>query len=258
MEHLSKQQIVLVSILVSFVTSIATGVVMLALFNSNSSGPASTIQQVIEQTVGGSLSSGTAAVNNGTSPADNLTNTVATVAKSIALLHDGVSSTTAGLGIVVSAHGTIMADKTAVGNLTYPFATYSDGHVYPLVVVRSQVNGDIVFLDPVRQNGVLIGTSTEFVPAIFGGTPKLGDTVVSLGGSTGGVLGLGIVQEIGAGNAASSSGVISTTIASSKVSLGSPLFNLSGAISGIYVSSFASTTPAQFYPISLIRAAIPR
>src|SRR5947207_993777 len=51
MEELTKTQIVLLTLLVSFVTSIATGIVTVALVDQSSSGVGQTIQTVIEKTI---------------------------------------------------------------------------------------------------------------------------------------------------------------------------------------------------------------
>ncbi|MEK7162496.1 MAG: hypothetical protein AAB730_01390, partial [Patescibacteria group bacterium] len=54
MEHLTKTQFILLVLLVSFVTSIVTGIVTVALVSQSSEdgGPIQTIQRVIERSVG--------------------------------------------------------------------------------------------------------------------------------------------------------------------------------------------------------------
>src|ERR1700754_2442019 len=51
LEHLTKHQIVLLTLLVSFVTSIATGIVTVSLVNQAPSGVTRTINQIVEHTV---------------------------------------------------------------------------------------------------------------------------------------------------------------------------------------------------------------
>ena len=51
MEQLTKQQIVLVTLLVGFVTSITTGIVTVSLMNQSPKGVSQTITQVVERTI---------------------------------------------------------------------------------------------------------------------------------------------------------------------------------------------------------------
>ena len=51
MEHLTKQQIILLALLVSFVTSIATGIVTVSLINQAPAGTTNTVERIIEDLV---------------------------------------------------------------------------------------------------------------------------------------------------------------------------------------------------------------
>ena len=61
MEHLSKSQIVLLTLLVSFVTSIATGIVTVSLMDQAPPAIAQTVNRIIERTVEKVVSSGQSA-----------------------------------------------------------------------------------------------------------------------------------------------------------------------------------------------------
>lgn len=259
MENLTKQQIVLLTLLVSFMTSIATGIVTVSLVDQSSGGVTNTIERVIDNTVSDALpSGGTAAAGDSVSSDGSLATAAATVGKSTALIHSyEAPDQVSGLGIVVNVRGTVMTDKSAIAGLADDAVTYPDGQQYRAAVVQSQVDGDLVFLDPIIPAGE--ASSTRFAPAALGSVPKLGDLAASLGGENAGVLGIGVVDQLVPGEGSSTpSSAISTTIAPSEVLSGSPLFDINGTISGIRTSSLSSATGTEFYPIVLVRSALPQ
>jgi S1-C subfamily serine protease len=117
-----------------------------------------------------------------------------------------------------------------------------------------QANGDIVFLAPIGATA-----SAAFVPITFGALPKLGQTVLSLSGTSTLALGQGIASEIVAADPRSDGSDparIATTIVSRPL-LGSPLFDLSGSIVGIATYSLSKKDAISFYPISQLKAVVP-
>ena len=256
MENLTKQQIVLLTLLVSFMTSIATGIVTVSLVNQAPAGATNTVERVIENTVADALpSDNTAAVGNASSQ-DSLALATADVEKNVVKIHEYGGSAVSGLGLVVNARGTVMTDKASIAGLIQNAATYPDGEEYRLSVVQSQIDGDLVFLDPVVSADQ--SAPAAFAPISVGAIPKLGQTVASLGGSDTETLGIGIVDDLVAPDASSTPSAISTTIPSAKVLPGSPLFDISGDIVGIQTSSLLSSAgETQFYPVGLIRSAFP-
>ena len=259
MEHLTKQQIVLLTLLVSFMTSIATGIVTVSLINQAPAGTTNTIERVIENTVAGALpSANLAVVGQSSSPnGGSLTAAIDTIGKSIVKIGEyGGDTSVSGLGIVVNSHGAVMTDKSVIAGLNNYGITYPNGKSYRAVVVQLQTNGDLVFLDPVVSASN--ATSTIFVPASIATFPRLGETIVSLGGSNADILGIGVVDQIITASASSTPTAISTTIDSSKVLTGSLLFDLSGAVVGIKTSSLSSKSGTEFYLVAPIKAALPK
>jgi S1-C subfamily serine protease len=259
MEHLTKQQIVLLTLLVSFMTSIATGIVTVSLINQAPTGTTNTIERVIENTVAAALpSSNLAAVNQSSSPSGgSLTIAIDTIGKSIVKIGEyGITDSVSGLGVVVNSRGTVMTDKSVIAGLNNDGITYPNGKSYRAVVIQLQTNGDLVFLDPVVSASNV--TSTIFVPASIGTFPKLGETIASLGGSNADTLGFGVVDQIITAGASSTPTAISTTIDSSKVLTGSPLFDLSGAVVGIQTSSLSSKSGTEFYLVAPVKSAFPK
>ena len=152
-----------------------------------------------------------------------------------------------------------MTDKENVSGLKKVAVAYPNGHSYGAAVVESQANGDIVFLQPFLSTDQSSSTSpTSFVPVPMAYFPRLGETVASLGGKDAGVLGIGAVDQIVASGASSTPSAVSTTIDPSKVMLGSPLFDTSGALIGLRTSSLASASETEFYLVSPIEPAFPK
>jgi S1-C subfamily serine protease len=259
MEHLTKQQIVLLTLLVSFMTSIATGIVTVSLINQAPAGTTNTVERVIEDTVAAALpSSNLAAVGQSSSASGgSLTAAIDTIGKSIVKIGEyGDNTSNSGLGIVVNSHGTIMTDKSVIDGLNDTAVTYSNGTSYRATVIQSQTNGDLVFLAPLISTAE--ASSTSFVPASISNFPKLGETVASLGGTDAGTLGIGVVDKLISAGASSTPSAISMTIAPGKVLPGSLLFNLSGNLIGLQTSSLTSKTEAEFYLVAPIKAAFPK
>lgn len=272
MEHLTKQQIVLLTLFTSFVTSIATGIVTVALVDQAPSGVTSTIDHVIENTIeeaapsesmatqNQSASVNNAAASVSANPLNQIANATALAQKS--LVRITVNGNVTGLGVVVASSGIIMSDKSAVNEGGNYFALMSDGSEYPLQTLQSQNDGDIVFL--LAGNGVAsTSTSTDpFIPVMFASlvgptAPMLGETVIALsaGDSNANSTGVteGIIQKI---NTAASSTIssFSTNIDSPDITVGTPLFDASGKVLGI--KTFSNLT-GNFYPIGYLESLVP-
>jgi hypothetical protein len=254
MEHLSKQQLILLALLVSFVTSLSTGIVTVSLMDQAPQGVTRTVSQVIERTIQAAVPQD-ASVGTATGSGDLTARAVSQVSASVVQLESSHSAGVTGLGLVVSKSGVIVADKTSIAGLGDYVAIMPDGAHISVAVVQMQANGDIVFLAPSS------ATSTAaFVPIAFGGLPKLGASALSLSGTSTQVLGQGLVTEIVPADLHSDGidqGHISTTISSHSVMLGSPLFGADGSVVGMLTDSLSKKETADFYPISQLKAVIP-
>ncbi len=268
MEDLSKHQLILVALLVSFVTSLATGIFTVSLMNQAPKGVVQTINQVVERIVAPQ----NASVNDATSPVinaeDRITNAVAQVSKSVVKLRSIGSDTIVGLGLVISKNGIIIADKSTLAQLTGFEAVFADGSHSIMTTIQSQINGDIVFLAP------NVTASSTFTPISFARSPKLGQTILTLSGTASHngestsslVLAQGIVSRTLLDNInpdGSQPALIDTSISvsnsGSKTTLGSPLFNLDGEVIGINTQTVSKgSDTATFYPITQLKGAIPK
>jgi hypothetical protein len=252
MSDLSKQQLILLAILISFVTSLATGIVTVSLMDQAPSGVTRTITQVIQQTVADAVpasgATSTAAISIAVS--DQVANATAAVTPSIVGLRDGNGPVVA-LGLIVSPSGAIMADKNIVAKLNVPEAVLPGGASIPVGVARFQLSGDIAFLAP---SAPLQGS---VIPISFGDPARLGASVWSLSGTTTYALSQGIVTELDP-IASSSIPTIRTSIPAAEAISGAPLFDATGAVIGIFTESLSGGSSAAFYPVNAVKDGVPR
>jgi hypothetical protein len=230
MDHLSKQQLVLLALLVSFMTSLATGIVTVSLMDQAPQGVTKTITQVIEKTIQQAVPQDAAVGTVTLSVDDQLATAVAKVSSSIVKIEDN-SKAIVGLGLVVSKDGVIMADKSVINQFSNYSALLSDGTIVPINALFK--------LAP------LAGSSTAFTPIDAASSFSLGQSVFSLSGTSTAILGQGVITDMTA-----TSSPIGTSIPAEKVSAGSPLFDIRGDVIAIWVSG-------SFEPIAPLMAIIP-
>ena len=259
MDHLSKQQIILLALLVSFVTSLATGIFTVSLMSQAPKGVVQTINQVIEKTiqVAGSPSAnfGTVAIK----VEDQIVQAVSMVSPSIIKL--GTKYTTdniIGAGLTVSKDGTIMTDASLLPQIgNEASGIMPDGTRIMFSLISPQPQNGVIFLRPETSDPSLFA----FAPIIFGRNVRLGQTLLSLSTTFNQTLAQGIVTKViiplNATSTNVSSGIIGTTISKDKIIPGSPLFDPGGDVVGIYLSTLSMTSEAAFYPVSTLQSVIP-
>lgn len=257
MEHLSKQQLILLALLVSFVTSLSTGIFTVSLMSQAPQGVMQTINQVVEKTIEKAVvPGGTAAVTDAPARAERtVSNAINTVSKSVVKITDADNGNVLGLGLVMTMKGIVMADKATVAQALRYNAVFSDGTSVAMQITLSQISGDIVFLAPIGVVKLPNITPINFAPSV-----SLGQNVYYLSGTTTFMLRQGLVTE--AGGAISTplnenSSPIQTSIFADKEFWGSPLFNMNGEVIGMNTSSMEhTTTNTNFYPIINVKTAV--
>ena len=189
-EELNKSQIVLLTLLVSFVTSIATGIVTVSLMQQAPPAIAQTVNRVIERTVEKMVpqSQGAAAASVVTQEktivvkeSDLIPQAVAKATPSVTRLYASTKDDAAFLGfaVVIGSDGMLVTDIDALGTEGSVAVAARDGtRVVAFVTARDEVTG-IGFLRA--------ATSTDagplvWKPADIGGAPQVGTTILSLGG----------------------------------------------------------------------------
>ena len=260
MENLNKQQLILLALLVSFVTSIATGIVTVSLMDQAPTGVVQTINRVVEKTIQTVTTPGkdtqtvvekTVVVN----PEDQIVSAVASTSQSVIRIYrtNTTPSTSGsnsmifvGLGAVVTNDGIVATDNSLISEGGKYFTMTEDSKLLSLSVARA-VFGEQIALLKIQND------STN--PIIFSKVPistddlKLGQTVIYMGGEAKDSVSTGIVsslsvEEVGSStsNSISTSTLATSTptkISSIETSIssgfidGGLLLNLSGELVGI-------------------------
>lgn len=265
MEELNKTQIVLLTLFVSFVTSIATGITTVTLMDQAPPAITQTLNRVVEKTI-----------ERVVQPASVITKEVKVVVKeedlvvrvvekntsSLAFVtalknlqsDDLVSAASAkeGIGFIVSSDGYVAIDSNIVSaGASSCRVRFADGRSFDADVATTSDSMTLLHLrqdktadtnktdgqkiiDSVKQV-VGLETNPQFVPVSFGGmsTIKLGQSVIALGGKTGGEVSTGIISRVD--KTASVIDAIYTNMKLSSESSGGPLFNTDGEVIGMNI-----------------------
>lgn len=283
MESLNKQQLILLALLVSFVTSLATGIVTVALMDQAPLGVTQTISRVVEKTIETVVTAATstpqqaAVITRETivvKADDAIVDAIAQNTKSLVRIKKATGmgkdrqDTFASIGLIMSAEGLIVSDIVVAypendgnGNLipeSY-IGVFSDEKIFPLNIVYSDQTAGLIFFQPLiqdREKGAY-----KFTPPRFGSAPlKLGQAVVALGGSYTNTASTGIISNV-IEKTVPKSGVedetekivvsIKTDIHPSELVSGALLLNLTGEVIGISAGTVSSSR-SLFAPIEKV------
>lgn len=202
MEHLTKAQIVLLTLFVSFVSSMATGIVVVTLMQQAPEPILQSITNVVERTI--EKVTPTFIEKPGkqiiVKDEDLMVAAIERNAKSIVALsvagEDGEMHG-AGIGTIVSKDGLVVTDRGNFGGGV--LMAKVDGVSYALEVVLDEKSGTLGLgrLTPVKP----LATSTPaatFIPVTLGdaSTLKVGQTAIVLGGRDGKTIATGLISNL--------------------------------------------------------------
>ena len=262
MEDLNKNQIVLLTLLVSFVTSIATGIMTVSLLSEAPVEVTRNINRIVEKTI------------ETVTPA-TITNTqkevTTVVVKEEDLIIDSINknidsivrikekdavsglTTFYGIGLVVNKEGTVAADRKTITSANIYTAVMNNDTEFILTPTGVDKQTNFILFKPIIPEK----STYVFIPASFAdGEPKLGQTLISLGGdssnavSVGRIITLNVKESTIGTTTTKYLASISTDVATKDLVDGSPLFNLSGNLVGIKLSNNELKI---FTPVSILR-----
>lgn len=261
---LNTQQIILLCLLVSFITSIATGITVISLMQQTPEPVTQTINRVIERTVESVTQQPIEDIKNliaqeekpskevvtvVVNQEDQSINAVAKNEKSIARIHvDNRNEDFVTLGVVLNQAGDIAVDKRLIDRRSLYVAHYGS-RAFKVKYESGTEKTDFVILKVQQEN------PNDFIPATFGDSNslKLAQSVISLSGAVQTSVSTGEIVTLNKTN----EGVltsIKTSVDGQNVLTGSVLLNLTGSIIGIRVSTSEDRT--MFMPINDFKSQI--
>ncbi|OGC88296.1 hypothetical protein A2419_00315 [Candidatus Adlerbacteria bacterium RIFOXYC1_FULL_48_26] len=254
-EKLTKHQIILLTLLVALVTSIATGIVTVSLLDQQPQGITRTINQIVERTVqtvvpaSQDVAAAAATVTTKTVVVrsdDLAAQSIATVQKSIVRITVKGGEELVARGVIVDSKGTTLTDSdslAATGATSFD-AILSDGTRVPVSVVSDATSSAIAVVT------VLSGTSTAAAPALLADSSKLqlGQSIIRIGGKGIDTVGQGVIATLPSKN---SPNIIEASVTS--VTPGSLIMDIFGSVIGIATTD-SLKQGSDYYTIATVPA----
>ena len=282
-EDLNKTQIVLLTLLVSFVTSIATGVVTVSLMEQAPTSVTQTVNRIVErtiETVTPASVAGKPTTNTVTKETtvvvkeeDLITKSIDTISKSVVAVRNRYIDTSGlaqnifiGWGIIMSSDGTIVSDSGFISDDgSYTILT-SDGVTFSVKVVSQDESQGIAVLSVLRDKDDEKSQNYNFTPATLGDSNnlRLGQTAIALGGKNRLAVSMGIISDLTEIKADTSTttpsvktvgSIISSAAPSSSVT-GGPLINSFGEVIGMSIQSGLGISNSNYTPVQLLKDAV--
>lgn len=267
-EELTKMQIILLTLLVSFVTSIATGIVTVTLLDQAPPAVTQTINRIVERTVErvvpgnqGAIITKTIVVKENDIITDSIEKNSDHLVRISRRVIGGESDIFVGIGIIVSEDGLVSTDSSFILSGYDYFVSLSNGDVYPAEIVLDAKATALLQIIQDEDEKILFDAVT-FSSDLS--VLKLGQTVISLGGKKRTNVAIGIVSglvekdiiigvETDDETTVTILSFIETNIDESSVLPGSPLIDIFGEVIGISTVSSRDGGGADYTPISVVQ-----
>ncbi len=233
MEDLTKQQIVLLNLLVSFVASTATSIVIVSMLTDSTPVISQTFNRIVEKTIERVVTGTTTpsvikvpAVAPVLTENDQIVASVQSNLSYMASIFTPKTETSEGekrgIGFLADGGGVVATDAGVLGEWNEFSVTLLNGKTY---------TGKKVFVDEKTGVALLELFDDKKLITLRGAPlslsdPKLGQTILSLGGKSGGAVSQGIVSEI-------TKSQILSSLSLSLSDRGGPIFGVDGRVIGI-------------------------
>jgi hypothetical protein len=263
LDQLNKHQLILLSLLISFVTSIATGIITFSLLQQAPPTVTQTINRVVEQTIQQVTSPSTTGGNTVKETTvvvkedDQVVGAISQNTPSIVRVSDNTTTPDPfySLGIVLTKSGLIVTPARSTFNAGYTYtAKFSDATTQTLKYMGQDNASKAVFFKVMSSSG---NTFSGNPVTLESSLAKLGQTVVLLEGETNNAVSVGHVSAYNFTDPADpkTQNGVETDLTPKTTVLGCPLFNLSAEFVGFRISDTTSSgDPIYLSPETLATA----
>jgi hypothetical protein len=256
MEDLNKNQLILLTLLVSFVTSIATGIITTSLLQEAPPSVTQVINRVVERTVeqvtteSGQVQTVREVVV--VKEEDQVVDAISKNSPSIVRLTDNALvdgvNVFYGIGFLASKDGPIVsARRDSINPSSTYSAVFGDGSRQQVKVTKVDDVNRLVFFEIIDDAKVPLKVGAV---SFSSGGLQLGQTIITVDGRENNSVSIGRVTALKKDQSGANVGV-ETDIASAPLTVGAPYLNLSGEVVGIRV--LFGTGNHTFTPTSVIK-----
>jgi hypothetical protein len=250
MEDLTKQQIILLTLLLSFVTSIGTGIITSSLLEQAPERVIQTINKVVENTVENILPTETTIKETETitniviDSDDAVIAAIQKIEKSLVRVLNvaGESQKFSAIGVVIDNNGTVAITEAGfVEDFKY-VGQFNEGEL-ALVQDTEKTADGIIFLKPVLEED----EEQNFTAAIISkNSPKLGQSIINVGGISDTYIQTGRVSKILTKTDGEDEWDVGIEISLSSATLGSMTIDYSGRLLGYHSATGVGIVNKQF------------
>ncbi|HEU5115012.1 MAG TPA: S1C family serine protease [Candidatus Paceibacterota bacterium] len=264
MEQLTKQQIVLLCLLVCFVSSIATGTVIVSLVDQAPPAISQTVNRVIERTIEHTApqtpSKETVVVKDDeavTTAIDRVSKAMVRITAAPIGASQGDYGSYAGLGVIITTSGKLVS-RAAVPAPGKLYAHLAGGNVVPISLISTDPATGLSVFQADQSQDVANARAYAAAAIADAGSLKLGQTVVSVSGADEPSVATGIISSLTQSGATTpqSAGYSKIVASASAGSFDTEaiLVNLLGEVVGMRDSALASGDSASFIPSNIIKS----
>jgi len=236
-ERLNQTQVILLTLLISFVTSIATGIATVSLMEKAPTDVTRIISRIVEKPIETVIQGEREVITQEhtvvVSESESIAKAITKLSPSLVRLYTVSGKDKlefAGMGLIVSADGIIVADSRIVDNDEKYVARLSSG-----VEIDAEPSDVAVEQGFFQLKASPDAPLPSLTPALFEPFSNLvlGQTVIAIGGDVSTRVAPGVIAELLPSGASSEASRVRTTVDAAGLSLGSPLVTLDGRVVGM-------------------------